>query len=353
MADAGAQVVTLRADVSVRDDVARLLDEIADTMPPLRGVVHAAGVNDDALLAEQTWETFQHALAPKLAGGWHLFDLTRDLPLAMFVSFSSASSVVGGPAQANYAAANAFLDSLGALRRAETGVGLSIGWGPWDRVGMTARIAPADLERMARRGIRPLPAPRALDAFEDAVTASAAGGVAHLLALDLDRSALEDRSVLRDLRGTSPQRAPEELLRRWVETVPGRRRAAIAGFVTDQARKVLGLPADATISARQPFNELGLDSLMAVELRNALGAALGRQQPATLLFDHPTTDSLVDHLLEVVDAAAGGPDASTAAAHGDDGDDEIDRNGVDAVAALTEEEAEALLLAELDAETTP
>jgi acyl carrier protein len=122
------------------------------------------------------------------------------------------------------------------------------------------------------------------------------------------------------------------------------RRTVVAGFVAASARKVLGLPGSAEIPPRQPFQELGLDSLMAVELRNAVGAALGRAQPATLLFDHPTPESLTDHLLSLLptpDAAASPPPADAAAPTVADAADAAD------VAALSEAEAEALLLAEL------
>jgi acyl carrier protein len=186
---------------------------------------------------------------------------------------------------------------------------------------------------MARRGVRPLSPDRAVDALEAALASPAA----HVVAVDLDRDALDARPLLAGLRRAAPPAPAANLVHQWAETVPGRRRAVIAAFVTETATKVLGLPARSEIEPRQPFQELGLDSLMAVELRNAVGAALGQPQPATLLFDHPTPDSLVDHLLQLVGSPVEAAAASPALADTD----------VAAVADLTEAEAEALLLAEL------
>jgi acyl transferase domain-containing protein len=332
----GATITTFQADVTDRDSVAHVLAAVHEVMAPLRGIIHAAGVNDDAVLDSLTEERLGHVLGPKVTGAWHLYDLTRHLPLDLFVLVSSAASVLGGPAQANYAAANAFLDALGARRRAETGIGLTIGWGPWDGVGMTARLGPEDTARMARRGVRPLSPERAVEAFEMALASPAA----HVLAVDLDPDALDARPLLAGQRRTAPPAPAANLVQQWAETVPGRRRAVIAAFVVETATKVLGLPAGSDIEPRQPFQELGLDSLMAVELRNAVGAALGQPQPATLLFDHPTPDSLVDHLLQLVGAPVEA--AEMAPALDDAGDGEVA-----ALADLTEAEAEALLLAEL------
>jgi acyl transferase domain-containing protein len=347
----GAGVATFRGDVACRDDVVRILAEIDATMPALRGVVHAAGVNDDAVLGELSWERFERALAPKMAGAWHLHQLTGDRPLDLFVLFSSAAAVLGGPGQGNYAAANAFLDSFGSYRRARSGTGLSVGWGPWDHVGMTARLEARDVARMQRRGVRPLAVSEALAALERLLAAPPAEQPGYAAAIALDPATLEQRPLLAALRRPAPAASPAgsaaavSLFDQWVDTVVGMRRATISTFVSEQARKVLGLPASSVIPPRQPFNEIGLDSLMAVELRNAVGAALGRPQPATLLFDHPTADSLVEHLLAMVTAASDAAPAATATDA--DVDHLADLTDVADLADLTDEEAEALLLAEL------
>jgi acyl carrier protein len=338
----GADVRFFAADIARRDEVARLIGEVDISMSPVRGIVHAAGVTADAVIGEQSWEGVESVLGPKLAGAWHLHELTAGRALDMFVMMSSASSVVGGPAQANYAAANAFLDALASKRRDVGLPGLSIGWGAWDRVGMTERIGDTDRKRMTRRGFVPLSVDDALAAFDAAQRELAGAG--HVVAIALDRAALDDRPVLSALRTAAPTSPTAGLLAQWVETVPGMRRTVISSFVDEQAKRVLGLPSSSAIPARQPFNEIGLDSLMAVELRNAIGAALGRPQPATLLFDHPTSAALVDHLLGVVDEL-GGPDVKMAAVPTPP--TAPSATDLELLADLSEAEAEAMLLAEL------
>jgi NADPH:quinone reductase-like Zn-dependent oxidoreductase/acyl carrier protein len=343
----GASVAAAQADVGSRADVDRVFAELGATMPPVCGVVHAAGANDDAARGEQTWERFAAVLGPKLAGTWHLHAATRHLPLHLFVAIGSAASVLGGPGQANYAAANAFLDAFGAWRRDATGTGTTLSWGPWDRVGMTAALADVDRERMTRRGIEVLPVEQALALFDRLTGADAPPG-AHVVAM---RRARNDGARTEDGDATTGPPAPR-LLEQWATTVPGLRRPAVAAFVTGAARRVLGLAASTEIDPRQPFQELGLDSLMAVELRNAVGAALGRPQPATLLFDHPTTAALVDHLLALVPAAAPPPAAwpapDAAAVVAAPASPAANPTDHDDLAALSEDEAEALLLRELE-----
>jgi acyl carrier protein len=210
---------------------------------------------------------------------------------------------------------------------------------------MTAGLGDADRARMSRRGVLALSPDEGIAAFD----AARRHGGAHVLAIKLDRSTIEDRPVLSELRSSMSSDVTPNLLQRWVDTVPGMRRSVITHFVDEQAKKVLGLPSSSVIAARQPFNEIGLDSLMAVELRNAIGAALGRPQPATLLFDHPTSASLVDFLVTLADgdgtaAPQRRPEAPAVAASIDAADLSAD---VHMLAELSEAEAEAFLLAEL------
>ena len=345
----GAEVVTFRGDVANAAEVVSIIDQLRSCMPQLRGIVHAAGVIDDAVLEQQTWMHFERALAPKLAGTWNLHQATLDRPLDMFVVMSAASTVFGAPAQANYVAANAFLDAFASWRHAAVGVGLSIGWGAWDQVGMTTRLDDHGSARLARRGLLAMSAGDALNAFDRAIDASS-GGTAHVVAIALDAERLDDRTVFAGLRRSTTTAPAPGLLDEWAATVPGMRRFTISAFVAEQARKVLGLSAGDVISARQPFQESGLDSLMAVELRNAIGAAVGRPQPATLLFDHPTTDALVDHLVALLESARSVPAEPTApaAAPGSPPNPTTEAGDTRSLYELTDDEAEALLLAELD-----
>ncbi|MEO8693820.1 MAG: SDR family NAD(P)-dependent oxidoreductase [Acidimicrobiales bacterium] len=345
MRSVGVEVRCIQADVAVERDVEHTLDDIARHLAPLRGIIHAAGVNDDATLAEQSWPHFEHVLAPKLAGGWHLHNLSRDLPLDAFVLFSSAAGVLGAAGQANYAAANAFLDALAMARRAGGAPGLSISWGPWDRVGMTAPLDHANEERMRRQGYQPMTADRALDAFERARCLD----TAHVVAISFDRSLLDARPILSAIRRPVSAAAgtpDRDLLATWLASPPGLRRAAILAFVREEAAKVLGLASGTPVPPRQPFSELGLDSLMAVELRNAVGAALARSLPATLLFDYPTSDALVDYLVAILPELGEPPEVAPRPSRAVE-PSPADTAGYEDVAALSEAEAEALLLAEL------
>jgi NADPH:quinone reductase-like Zn-dependent oxidoreductase/acyl carrier protein len=330
MAALGADVRCFQADVSEHDDAARLLAQLDGTLPPLRGIIHAAGVTDDAALAAQTWERFAGVLAPKVAGARLLDRLTGDRPLDFFVLISSAAGVLGSAGQAGYAAANAVLDAMAMQRRADGRPVTSISWGPWDRVGMTERVNAGDLDRMARHGLRLLTPAQGAAAFDGALAA----GRAHVVAAALDRGTLPARPVLAALRrpGSEPELVQGQFRDELTGTAPTLRRSALAALIGEQASKVLGLPLGTGIAPRQPFSELGLDSLMAVELRNAIGTALGIVLPATLLFDFPTTSSLADHLVGVLFDGAPVPS---------------DDAPIDDIASLTEEEAEALLLAEL------
>jgi acyl transferase domain-containing protein len=333
----GVDVRVFAVDVAVLDDVRRTFDEIRRSMPVIGAIVHAAGVNDDAVLADQDGAHLRTALRAKVAGAMNLVQVAGDVHL--FVNVSSASSVVGGAAQANYAAANAFLDTFASWRAG--GHSVSIGWGPWDGVGMTAGLDPRDRERMHRRGFRPLSVAQALQTFDEALRAPGH----HVLALAVGRACLPDRRLYDGLRTAAPVRDVEgDLLAVWAQAAPGVRRGLVTAFVTDQARHILGLPSAAEIPPRVPFQELGLDSLMAVELRNAVGAAVGANQPATLLFDHPTRESLVEHLLGLV------PTDGADEVHAGIEEPATDGRRSDVVAELAElsdEDAEALLLAEL------
>jgi len=344
----GVEVVSFAADVADRESLAEVMATIDAEMAPLRGVVHGAGLTDDAMIMDQTWQRLERTLAPKLAGAGSLIELTEGRELSMFVLMSAASPVIGAPGQINYVAANAALDALATAHHTETRPIISIGWGPWASVGMTATLDDAAMQRMQRRGLRPMPTEQALAAFDEACVLSNQGS-AHVLAIDLDRSQLEDRSLYDELRtvGSSAEPPASALLPEWAATVASMRRGAISPFVIEQARKVLGLSSATPIPMRQPLSELGLDSLMAVELRNAVGAAVGEPQPATLLFDHPTSAALVDYLVGLTEQRAG------ELHHVDQAADvhSMDQAGptdLDDLADLSEAEAEALLLAELE-----
>ena len=343
----GAQVHVARADVTSRASLEALIAGLPPSWPPLRGIVHAAGVLDDGTLGTRTWARMASVLVPKVDGAWHLHELTRSLPLDFFVLFSSASSLLGSTGQASYTAANAFLDALAHWRRAHGLPALSVNWGPWAGAGMAARMGSADRQRLMRQGLEFMEPARAFEALE---TLLCDGDTQALVAAADWTTYLRERpagpwSSLCDSLGARAQvhERSAALAHTWTETLrltpADRVRPVVLEHLRQQAVRVLGLDPRRTIDPRQPLQDLGLDSLMAVELRNALGASLGRQLPATLLFDHPTLDALADRVSRDLGLGPGAVAPRAAAQPGS-----VD--GV-AIAAMSDDEAEASLLAEL------
>ncbi|WP_410604663.1 SDR family NAD(P)-dependent oxidoreductase [Amycolatopsis sp. lyj-90] len=295
----GATVTVAACDSADRDAVATLLASIPEEHP-LTGVVHAAGVLDDAPIDALTPERLDRVLAPKADAAWHLHELTAGLPLRWFVQFSSAAGVLGNPGQGNYAAANAFLDGLATRRRAEGLAAQSVAWGLWSG-GMKGELGDAGEERMRRSGFPPIDAGEGLAMFDRAV------GLDHavLLGLKFDRATVRGSDapispLIRALVGgsgrakaktASAEQAGE--LRRKLAGLPAPDRdELLLDLVRREVALVLGHTDAAGIAATRAFNEIGFDSLTAVELRNRLGAATGLRLPATLVFDHPTPDAL-------------------------------------------------------------
>ncbi len=296
---AGVRVIVARADVAEEDELGKVLAETRATMPPLRGVVHAAGTLDDGVLLEQSWQRFGKVLAPKVAGAWNLHELTRALPLDFFVMFSSAASLLGSPGQGNYAAGNAFLDALAHHRRALGLPALSVNWGPWAGEGMAAGLGDRERRRWEARGMGLIDPEQGLAQLERALGRDEA----QLAVLPVDwprflRSATTVPPLLSALaRQPAAAALPSsEIVERLRQAPAGRRRDMLVGFLREQAGKVLGLAAGHALGNDQPLHELGLDSLLAVELRNVLGAALGRTLPATVLFNYPSVGALAGWL---------------------------------------------------------
>ena len=304
----GARVVVVQGDVACADDVGRALGHAGGVHPPLRGVVHAAGVLDDGALVQQDWARFETVMAPKVSGAWHLDRLTRTLDLDFFVLFSSVASVLGSRGQANHAAANSYLDALAHQRRAAGAASLSVNWGVWSGTGAAVRHG-AD-RRAAAQGVGAIDATRGLLVLEQLMRERAAQATvfpvdwARFGAATADRTTppllsalLSQAAAKRPPVAPAPARAgAHPLLQRLESTPSGGRPRVVHAHVRDTALAVLALPASRPLDPRQPLSELGLDSLMAVELRNVLSASLGKPLPATLLFDFPTVEALAGYL---------------------------------------------------------
>ncbi|MGQ5668709.1 KR domain-containing protein, partial [Streptomyces sp. ECR2.10] len=269
-----------------------------------------------------------HVLRPKADAMAHLHDLTRDADLAAFVVFSSVSGTFGGAGQANYAAANAFLDAFATTRRTAGLPATALAWGPWaPGTGMTAELSEADLRRMAREGVQPLEPDDALGLLDTALKTGAAFERAAVLPVNLDVGALRKRgqdvpALLRGLVRTPARRAVESQaavggtadLRQRVAGLPvAEREKFLRDLVCGQVASVLGYASAADVDAEQPFKALGFDSLTSVELRNRVSTATGMRLSATLVFDYPTPAVLARHLLSQLSDGPDGTASSTSA----------------------------------------
>jgi acyl transferase domain-containing protein len=339
-------VETVALDVSSESGLGELLARIRESGPPLRGVFHSAGVVDDAGLLAQDSAHLATVFAAKVVGGRLLDRLTRADPLDYFVLFSSMASVLGSRGQANHSAANGFLDVLAAARRSEGLPGLAINWGPWTEVGAAADRALTD--RLAAQGIGAVTPAQGLQAFERAIVLDRAQVLVQpadwerVRTLDAGRAALlaaiSHPARPAEQAAATASAGSSNLREQLAELPPGRKRPQLATFVRERALKALGVDPTRSVDPRVPLGELGLDSLLAVELRNTLGSAVGRILPATLLFDYPTLDTLTDFLLtEVFGEAIEG--TATAAA------EPQARNLVDAIEDLSDEEVDRRLAA--------
>ncbi|MEY7974703.1 type I polyketide synthase, partial [Saccharomonospora xinjiangensis] len=316
-----ADVRAVACDVADPDALAGLLAGVP-TEHPLTGVVHAAGVVDDGMLSTLTPSRLDAVLRPKVAGAWNLHEQTKDLPsVSSFVLFSSASGLLGGAGQANYAAANAFLDGLAEHRRALGLPGTSLAWGLWDAdAGMGGALERTQVQRISRSGIIALSVEQGLALFDQSWDSD--HPVPAPVRLDLSRLREAAASgmlppLLRDLVRAPRRRAASGTRGDVAEVhglLAGRSEAEQHNILLDLVRSttaaVLGHSSASAVEPTRPFRDLGFDSLTAVELRNALAAGVGRRLPATLVFDFPTPLDLVRHLraaLAGADVAASRP----------------------------------------------
>ncbi len=313
----GAQVSVAACDVADRDAVAALLAGLPERFP-LTGVIHAAGVLDDGLIASLTPDRVDAVLRAKVDGAWNFHELTRDLDLSAFVVFSSMAGIMGTPGQGNYAAANSFLDGLTVHRRAHGLPGLSVAWGLWEQASaMTRHLGDRDKARMSRVGLAALSTEQALELFDDAMVADR--GV--VVATRLNADALTSDAALSPLLSELAIRPTRRVIDA-IDTIASttglaarlqglsaeRRHRELVDVVCSSAATVLGRSSTADINAHRAFQELGFDSLTAVELRNRLKTATGLTLSPTLIFDYPSPTALAEHLAIRLTATTDQPD---------------------------------------------
>jgi polyketide synthase 12 len=278
---------------------------------PLTAVVHAAGVLADGTVESLTAQSIDHVLQAKAGGAVNLHELTREHTLSAFIQFSALAGTLGNAGQANYAAANAFLDGLAAQRRASGLPGTSLCWGWWEQSsGMTGELDRADLSRLRRSGIAAMPTQEALALFD----AACASGKPVLVPARLDVAARRERTgeelppLLRDLvEGGRPRRnrnkaatakdgGPAGLSARLAALPAGEAREAVLDWLREQIAVVLGHASGTGVDVDEAFARFGFDSLTAVELCNRLNAATGLRLPSTIVFSYPTARELSEHL---------------------------------------------------------
>ena len=299
----GVQVKVFQSDVSDSEQLALVLSEIEQSSPPLRGIIHAAGVLDDGVLQQLHWQRFAEVMAPKVQGAWNLHRLTENKPIDFFVLFSSNTSLLGTSGQANYAAANAFLDALASYRRMLGLPGLSINWGAWAKVGMTARLQLND--RFRQQGEASIAPQQGLEILEQLLREPLVQ--VGVMPIDWSRFLQKQLAIspfLSDFLNEFEPLAEVEFRKQLEALLPPKRKALLVAHVRTQVAKVLGMSSPESIELGQQLIDLGLDSLMAIELRSYLQVSLSCSLPSTMLFDYPTLEAMVNYLAQKVFSVA-------------------------------------------------
>ena len=299
----GARVTVKACDVGDAEAVARLIDEVRAECLPLAGVLHAAMVIDDDFIARLGAERLHRVMAPKAWGAWHLHRATRDLPLDHFILYSSITTFIGNPGQANYVAANAWLEALAAMRRAQGLPATSIGWGPIGDAGYLTRNEAVRDSLEAHLGAAPLSAARALSVLDHLPDgeAPAVVGVADFSWPTLARYLLASRASrfgwLREMRGEGTPEDETDFRQRIMGMGEDEVKERVREVIVREIAAILGL-AENRVEPSRPLREMGLDSLMGAELVVALESQVGIRLPMMLLTQSPSVERIVEHLVD-------------------------------------------------------
>jgi len=343
---AGARVRVVATDAADDAAMGELLDTLAREMPPLRGIVHAAGSLDDGILVRQTWARCAAVLRNKLRGAQVLHERTLGLPLDFFVLYSAAGQLLGAPGQSAYAAANAALDALAHVRQAQGLPALSVAWGAWAQGGMATQLAATGHDPWSERGLGRIEPAEGFQRLERLLRE----GGAHAVVLPIDWTRFLSRlpkgidegffAALSARAPADPPAAPADVsVAGRIRALPaGQRQNALMAHLAERALHVVGLEAGTVIDPNRALKEFGLDSLMAVELRNALTRSMGKPLPATLLFDYPNLGVLASYLMRALELHDETPTPASPVPAPVSHDD---------LAGMSDEEAEALLMQEL------
>lgn len=344
----GVEVAVARGDVADREFLEAVFSRFGTSLPLLRGVIHSAGALEDGLMADLNRERFQKVLSPKVTGSWYLHELTRHLPLDFFAMFSSAVSFLGSAGQANHVAACAFQDALAFYRRDLGLPALSIDWGPWAEVGAATRGKVS--QRVLAKGYQPLPPDIGLAVLKELLFSDRTRIASLSVVWEQYAAAHRDRftsALLSDVlkkQGAGQavkkgSQAPKRELTGLQQAPPAKRKQLLIDFLMQRAVKILGLDTSQQIDLKQPLTDLGLDSLMAVELRSVLGADLECSLPTTLIFDYPTLAALSDYVSRKV---FNWEESAPAPADPSRGQDEDLHDILDRIESLSEEDVDRM-----------
>ncbi|KPA09302.1 polyketide synthase [Candidatus Magnetomorum sp. HK-1] len=294
----GATVKIIHADVSSYDQLSTVITEIENNFPPLKGIIHLAGLLDDATIDQQNWTKFEKTMFPKIYGSWNLHQLTSHLKLDFFILFSSASSIIGSHGQANYASANAFLDALANYRKSIGLPGLSINWSAWSEIGLASTTAIE--QRLKMRGTNLIAPYQGLVVF-DYLLSQNTSQVA-VMPISWDKFfQFEINPFYADIEKKQDIKSTEDKdFKIQIQSLSGIELCEyLITFVQSQIRKVLYLDKGQLLDIHDRFFDIGMDSLTSVELKNTMQTKLGCTLPSTVLFKYPTIDKLVNYIIEI------------------------------------------------------
>jgi len=303
MEDAGAEVTVIQEDVAEYGPLEKMFSRLAQQEKNLKGIIHCAGTLDDGILLQQNWERFRNVMRAKVDGSWNLHLLSKEMDLDFFVLFSSGAAFLGSAGQGNHATANAFMDALAHHRCAHGRPALSINWGAWSQIGAATR---GDvIQRMQMKGMGLIQPDQGFHVLRHLLeTDPVQVGVLPIRWPELF-GVMGDTSERRTFERFEEKEKPEKIAPKDAEPVfleqlrastPGRWNKLLLERLQQEVRKCLGFDIEQSVDTNQPLNELGLDSLMAVELRNAISLMIDTPLPATLLFNYPSMGELVQHL---------------------------------------------------------
>ena len=300
----GVRVRVESCDVTNAAALSEVINSLTEGGTQLCGVFHLAGLVDDATLSTLTLDQLHRVIRPKLLGAWNLHRLTQGMPLDCFVMFSSVASLLGTAGQGNYAAANAFLDALAHQRRAQGLPALSINWGPWTEAGMAARLGEEAARRRAANGIDDITPEAGLRAMERLLSDR---GTIQAMISPIDWRKFLAGGARPFFETVGKRRRPQadsDVLSRFKESPPDKRELALTTYVATQVAKAVGLASADLISPNQQFMDLGIDSLIAIELRNRLQSNLGVDIPLQNFSGATSLVQLVSLLLKQLTLAS-------------------------------------------------